>query len=255
MWRLLFLILMLAGLPAPAARAQAFGPPLPLEHLLVLLDRHGNPRFTFGSYYTEWQNPFTIRLTAFNTSILQPVSATVRVVGDTPASPLFEGTYAMGPRWAVGFWFNPLRREHLRKKVKPIGFDTLVDLNLRRDVDLADLHLTYYGPSGLSAQVGYYREHGTISDFSAQRAKDRSYKLVSWNVWLTERLDVRAHRLLITPFVSAGYHPSVGLNHAVSVLTGVSVSFNRRLSLSGSVWWFDLSDPSTRITGGLVYRL
>jgi hypothetical protein len=44
-------------------------------------------------------------------------------------------------------------------------------------------------------------------------------------------------------------------------MTGVAVTFNEQLSLSGSGtraaggWWLDLANPATRITAGLVYRL
>jgi hypothetical protein len=123
---------------------------------------------------------------------------------------------------------------------------------------------------GLSAQLGYYHERGTIhltdrnpmpgGKTMVSRAE---YRLGSWNVWLTQRLDVFwKNRLVVdrlysqvVPFVSAGYYPSASLNHATSVLAGVGITYRDRLSLSGSVWVFDLAHPATRITAGLVYRL
>jgi hypothetical protein len=38
-------------------------------------------------------------------------------------------------------------------------------------------------------------------------------------------------------------------------MTGAGFSINDRLSLSGSVWLFDLSHTATRVTAGLEYRL
>ena len=48
---------------------------------------------------------------------------------------------------------------------------------------------------------------------------------------------------------------SVVVNHASSILTGVAATFNERISLSGSVWFFDLSHSATRVTAGVVVQL
>jgi hypothetical protein len=140
--------------------------------------------------------------------------------------------------------------------------EKFIPLDLERDTDLMDFHVIYSLPRGLSAQAGYYREHGTIRDNSPAPLPSRDYTLTSFNFWLTQRLDVFARGRLtsrrldaqVVPFVSAGYHTASELNHAASILTGIAITFKEQLSLSGSVWWFDLSDPATRITGGLVYR-
>jgi hypothetical protein len=226
---------------------------VPTELILVLLDKSGHTRFTLGAYAAQWENPFRVKVVTFSPALEEVVSQKVRATASTPASPLFEGSYTVSRRWSVGFWYNPIRSERLRKSVQLA--DSIVDLNLERHTDLADLHVIYYAPRGLSAQIGYYHESGTIHDRSSARLPDRDYTLVSWNAWVTQRLDVRARGRIITPFVSFGYHPSTGLEHAVSFLTGAAVTFNERISLSGTLWLFDLSRPATRITGGLVVRL
>jgi hypothetical protein len=226
---------------------------VPTALILVLLDKSGHPRFVLGAYAAQWENPFKVKVATFSPALEQVVSGQVRAIASTPVSPLFEGTYAVSRRWSVGFWYNPIRGERLRKSVQLA--DSIVDLNLERDTDLADLHVIYYAPRGLSAQLGYYHESGTLHDRGSARLPDRDYTLVSWNAWVTQRLDVRARGRVITPFVSFGYHPSSGLEHAASFLAGAAVTFNERISLSGSFWLFDLSRPATRITGGLVVRL
>jgi hypothetical protein len=263
------LVYFLAGPTVRPARAQSFGPPVPTELVLVLLDREGSVRFTLASYYTAWENPFRLTVTTFSpgrASLGLPgaVSQTYRLVANTPASPLVEGNYVLTRRWSVGFWYNPIRGERLRTMVMPAELP--VDLNLTRDTDLGDIHVIYYGHHGLSAQVGYYHEHGTIQgqqdDVQGTRTLRRNYTLVSWNAWLTQRLDLFTHSRLtsdrldahLIPFVSFGYHASSGLNHATSVLTGVAVTFGEKISLSGSVWLFDLRNTATRITGGLVIQ-
>jgi hypothetical protein len=249
----------LSGFGAPA-RAQMFGPPVPTELVLVLLDREGSVRFTLSGYYTAWENPFRVPVTVSSDLLDRQVTRQFRLVGDTAASPLFEGMYVLSRRWGVGFWYNPIRGERLRQTVQVA--EKFVPLNLERDTDLADLHVVYTGAHGTSAQLGFYRERGTYRDLNPQPIPPRDYTLQSWNVWLTQRLDMfvpgrlTSNRLdaHLVPFVSAGYHGASGLNHAVSVLTGVAVTFGERISLSGSVWLFDLSNPATRITGGLVVR-
>ena len=236
---------------APAC-AQSFGPPVPTDLILVLLDKSGHQRFTLASYAAQWENPFRITVRTFSPALGEVVSEKVRVIASTPASPLFEGTYALSRRWSVGFWYNPIRGERLRQSVQLA--DVPVDLNLERDTDLTDVHVIYYAPHGLSAQLGYYHESGTIHNRAGAGPTGRDYTLASWNAWVTQRLDVRARGRVITPFVSFGYHPSSGLAHAASFLTGAAITFNERISLSGSLWLFDLSRPATRITGGLVVR-
>lgn len=246
-------------------RAQSFGPPVPTELILVLLDRHGNQRFTLGMYSAFWENPFRVTVRTDSPALislgLNPVvSRKVSLIGETSASPLFEGTYALSARWSVGFWYNPIH-DRGRQQIVQIA-DTVRGMAVRRDAELADLHVTYYAPHGRSAQLGYYYESGRIgirtSDLQAnptyefQRSDDT---LGSWNLWLTQRWDARSGSRLITPFVSLGYHSSSSLGHASSILTGVAVTFNARISLSGSFWLFDLAHPASRITGGLVYRL
>ncbi len=89
---------------------------------------------------------------------------------------------------------------------------------------------------------------------SEVRRLQDDYALKSWNVWVTQRLDVKWRERLVTPFVWAGYHTASELNRAVSLMLGVAVTFNEKLSLSASLWRFDLSNPATRITAGVVYR-
>jgi len=249
----LFVSLWFIVFASPPACAQSFGPPVPTDLILVLLDKSGHARFTLGAYAAQWENPFRVTVRTFSPALGEVVSGKVRAIASTPASPLFEGTYALSGRWSVGFWYNPIRGERLRKSVQLA--DSIVDLNLERDTDLADFHVIYYAPRGLSAQIGYYHESGTIHDRSSARLPDRDYTLLSWNAWVTQRLDVRARGRVITPFMSFGYHPSSSLEHATSFLTGAAITFNERISLSGTLWLFDLSRPATRITGGLVVRL
>jgi hypothetical protein len=259
---LVSLLLFLATSIAAPVRAQSFGPPVPTELVLVLLDREGSVRFTLSSYYAQWQNPFQGKVTAFSPALRRRITVPFRLLGATPSSPLFEGNYVLSRRWSVGFWYNPIRGERLEQTVQVA--ERFVALNRERDTDLADVHLMYYGHHGMTAQLGYYHESGTIQNRgSARLVSRRDYTLVSWNFWLTQRLDVFTHGRLtsdrldahLIPFVSLGYHTSSGLKHATSVLTGVAVTFSEKISLSGSVWLFDLlGDTATRITGGLVIQ-
>lgn len=257
----LFAFLLLTFAFCEAAGAQSFGPPVPTELVLVLLDREGNVRFTLSGFYAAWQNPFQVTASVRSNLLNRRVTKTFRLFAATPSSPLLEGTYVLSRRWGVGFWYNPIRGERLQQTVGVA--EKFVALDLERDTDLADLHVMYYAPHGLTAQVGYYREQGTIRDRSPNPAPSRNYTLHSFNVWLTQRLDVffpgrltydRLDAHLI-PFISAGYHPSSDLNHAASILTGVAVTFSEKISLSGSVWLFDVGgNTATRITGGLVMQ-
>ena len=242
------------------ASAQSFEPPVPTERVLVLLDREGNVRFTLSGFYTSWENPFRVSVSTSSALLGRTVTRDFSLTADTPASPLFEGTYQVGRRWGVGFWYNPIRGERLQTTVQVA--EKFIPLDLERDTDLMDFHVIYSLPRGLSTQLGYYREHGTIDDRSALPLPSRDYTLNSWNVWLTQRLDVFTRGRLnsprldahLVPFVSMGYFPASSLNHATNVLTGIALTYREQLSLSASVWWFDLDNPATRITGGLVYH-
>jgi hypothetical protein len=235
------------------ARAQSFGPPVQANVILQFFDRQGNARFTLGTYYAQWENPFRVAVTTVSPALnFQPVSGTFRLVGETPASPLFEGTYTLSRRWRVGFWYNPIRGERLRKVVQVA--DVPIALDLSRDTDMGDLHVVYYGPRGLSAQVGYFRERGKVQDRSDERLPSTRYTRVSWNFWVTQRLDAHVRGRLVTPFLSAGYHPASSLEYPVSLQPGIGVVLNEHLSLSGSVWFFNLKHSFTRVTGGLEYR-
>jgi hypothetical protein len=212
----ILLLLLLAGPVVGPARAQSFGPPVPTELVLVLLSREGNVRFTLSSFYASWQNPFQVQVRTFSNALQRRVSSQHRLLAATPSSPLFEGSYYLSRRWSVGFWYNPIRGERLQETVQVA--ERFVYLNLQRDTDLADVHVTYHGSRGLSGD-----------------------RLES------DRLNVR-----LVPFVSLGYHASSNLNRAASVLTGIAVTYDERVSLSTSIWMFDLSNTATRITGGLV---
>jgi hypothetical protein len=234
-------------------RAQSFGPPVQTNVILQYFDRQGNARFTLAAYFAQWEVPVSIPVTVVSPALnFQTVSRNFRLTGDSPASPLIEGTYTLSPRWRIGFWYNPIRGERVRKTVQVA--DVVVPLDLERDTDLADLHVIYYGPRGLSAQIGYLRESATIRDRSTEKLPSTSYRAVSWNFWVTKRLDARVRGRLVTPFVSFGYHPASSQMHAVSVQPGVAVILNERLSLSGSVWFFNQNHTFTRVTGGLEYR-
>jgi hypothetical protein len=250
------------GLCCGSARAQTFGPPVPTELVLVLLDREGTVRFTLASYYTLWENPFRLTLLRMDGSATRTVTRTAQ----TPSSPLIEGTYVLSRRWSAGFWYNPIRGERLKGPLNPFPDERSQPVNMERDVDLADLHVAYNSPHGLSVQLGYYREDGTYRDLLTEPALITKYRFRSWNIWFNQRLDLlfrgrlttdRLGRRLMThfiPFLSAGYHTSGALGHPVSALAGLAVTYNDRVSLSGSVWLFDLAHPSTRITGGLVVQ-
>jgi hypothetical protein len=235
------------------ARAQSFGPPVQMDVILQFFDRQGHARFTLATYYAQWENPFRVGVTTVSPALnFQPVSGSFRLVGETPASPLFEGTYTLSPRWRVGFWYNPIRGERLRKAVQVA--DVPIALDLERDTDMGDLHVVYYGPRGLSAQVGYYRERQKVTDRSPEHLPASRFTRVSWNFWVTQRLDAHVRGRLVTPFLSVGYHPASSLEYPVSLQPGVAVVLNEHLSLSGSVWLFDLKHTYTRVTGGVEYR-
>jgi hypothetical protein len=211
-------------------------------------------RFLLAAYYTEWQNPY--RVTVAGTSgvpDVHRVSRTVRVVSATPASPLVQATYLPSRHLQVGFWYNPIRGEHLEKRVR-LAPDLNVRLDLDRDVDLADLHVRYLWPHGWAVQIGYYRERGTLRDRSVAPPIRSDYTLVSWNFWLTKELRRRAFGRPTLLFFEAGCHPSSGLNHAASLLAGSAISLSGPLRLSGSVWLFDLARPATRVTAGFTYQ-
>jgi len=238
------------------AHSQALTPDVHPEDHLALPDVWKDGRFLLSAYCTWWQNPYRVTLSA--TSIVPPpphsVSRTVRVVGDTPASPVVEVTYAPSQHWRAGIWYNPIRGEHLGSHVK-LAPDQNVHLNLDRDVDLADLHVRYLWPHGLSVQIGYYREHGTVrGDLNMVSQSGRDYTLVSWNFWLTKQLVRQVFRRPTILFFETGYHPSSGLNHAASLLAGSAISLNGHLRFSSSVWLFDLARPATRITAGFAYQ-
>src|SRR5437588_774533 len=98
-----FLALVLEGALAGVSHAQIFVPSLPAE------EHPGTaaPRFTLGAYGAEWENPFRVTVSTVSRQMnFRVVSRTVRVVGDTPASPLLEGKYSLGRRWTLGFWYN-----------------------------------------------------------------------------------------------------------------------------------------------------
>jgi hypothetical protein len=257
--RLLFFLSLL--IIAGPGRAQSFGPPVPTELVLVLLKRDANVRFTLSAFYTAWENPFQVTASVRSDLLNRRVTQTFKLFPSTPASPLFEGTYVLNRHWGVGFWYNPIRGERLQQTVGVA--EKFVALDLERNTDLADFHVMYYGPRGLAAQLGYYHESGTIHDRGPNPAPDRDYTLNSFNAWLTQRLDVFFRDRLtsdrldahLVPFVSAGYHPASGLNHAASVLTGVALTFSEKISLSGSVWLFDVGgNTATRVTGGVVIQ-
>src|SRR5207249_825607 len=153
-------------------------------------------------------------------------------IGDTPASPLFEAKYNLSRHWSLGLWYNPIRGERIHKTVQPSNFDVPYQIDLSRDTDLGDFHVIYYGPKGLTGQLGYYRETGTIHNRAVSPQQSSDYTLISWNAWVTKGFDFKVRGRELTPFISAGYHPSSGLNHATSILTGIAYTFNERVSLS-----------------------
>jgi hypothetical protein len=223
-----------------------------------------NLRFLVAAYYTQWQNPY--RILVGGTSLIptptrsapRMVSQTVRLTARTPASPLVEGRYSFGRPWgwSAGAWYNPVRGERLRKVVRFVDApDVTIPLDLKRDATLMDFYVRYSTRRGLAAQLGYYRERGTVrgqaNPGSTPAIGRQDYTLVSWDFWLAQQIERQAFHHPTALFIEAGYHPSAGLNHAVSLLGGTTISVNQRLRLSSSVWLFDLSHPSTRITAGL----
>jgi hypothetical protein len=256
----LLILLLLAAMGAPAHALQ-----FSAEVLTREARREGDPdrrlQFRASGFYTAWENPFQVRVTRFSELLGREVTRSFRVVAGTPVSPLIEGVYVVKRGWKVGFWYNPIRGEQLRKTVQIAdGFEPL---NLERDTDLADVHLIHIGRRGLVGQLGYYRERGRVRDRNNGTRSD--YSLQSWNVWLSQRIDTLVrHRLLIKrpsaqvmPFVSVGYHPASGMNHAVSVLAGFTIVSRQRFGLSATAWLFDVADPdhtATRITVGLSYE-
>lgn len=254
--RLLPLPALLVGLltagGAPA-RAQSFGPPVKSAVILEFFDSKGNTRFTLATFYAQWKNPFRTTIKTVSPALgFAPVSRQVTLAGDPRASALFEGTYTASQRWRIGFWYNPVRGERLKALVQVVDVPVSVDLD--RDTDLMDLHAVYYGPNGLSAQLGYYQERGTLRDRSPAQVPSVKYRRSSPNVWVTKAWELRAGDRLVTPSVSLGYHSSSDLDRAVSVMTAAGVSFNERFSASASVWLFDFPRNRTRITGGIEYR-
>jgi len=114
-WQRIFWLgsfLLLPGLGSEPARAQRF-----FAEGVVLV---GEPRFTLTLQYASWENPFHVIVSVPGGPEVDfgRVSRTVRVVADTPASPLLEAEYRLGSRWRAGFWFNPIRGERLRQTVQ-----------------------------------------------------------------------------------------------------------------------------------------
>lgn len=250
LWWTSVCLLLAAGTPV---RAQSFGPPVKTAVILEFFDSQGNTRFTLSTYYAQWKNPFQMTVRTVSPALgFLPVSRQVTLVGEPRASMLFEGTYTINQRWRVGFWFNPVRGERIRALIQVV--DVPVNVDLERDSDLMDLHAIYYGPKGLSAQLGYYRERGTVRDRNPSPVPSARYRRSSPNAWVTKAWELRAGERLITPSVSLGYHSSSDLERAVSVMTAAGVSFNERFSASGSVWLFDFPRNRTRITAGVEYR-
>src|SRR4051794_34776139 len=143
------------ALCAPA-RAQSFGPQLAT---VLITGQEGNPRFRLAAYLAAWDNPFRVEVRTFSPALnslgLDPiVGRKFNLIGKTAASPLIEGSYAISPRWAVGFWYNSIQ-DHAPQRIVQIA-DVRLGLSLRRSADLGDLHVIYVGRGGLSAQIGYY---------------------------------------------------------------------------------------------------
>jgi hypothetical protein len=208
-------------------------------------------RLRVGAYLALWENPFLVDV-PYTDPDLNPMTRTFRLVPDTPPSPLIEATYRLNRRWSVGLWYNPIRGEQLRATVRVAG--QARRLELERDADLADLHLLYTGPGGLSAQLGYYRERDRIRQRTTQGVIPIDDTLVSWNFWVAQQLTARLRGCRLTPYVSMGYHAGADLGDAVSFQGGVALEISQRLKLSGSVWLFDLSHTATRVTSGLAYE-
>jgi hypothetical protein len=243
---------LLTAVGGPAG-AQSFGPPVKSAVILEFFDSKGNTRFTLATFYAQWKNPFRTTIKTVSPALgFVPVSRQVTLAGDPRASALFEGTYTASKRWRIGFWYNPVRGERLKALVQVV--DVPVNVDLERDTDLMDLHAVYYGPNGLSAQLGYYQERGTLHDRSPEQVPSVKYRRSSPNLWVTKAWELRAGDRLVTPSVSLGYHSSSDLDRAVSLMTGAGVSFNERFSASGSIWLFDFPRNRTRVTAGVEYR-
>src|SRR5204863_212547 len=91
-------------------------PPVTIAQDMVV-KRAANVRFTLSSFYAAWQNPFQVSASVRSELLNRRVTQTFRLFAATPASPLLEGTYVLGRRWGVGFWYNPIRGERLQKTV------------------------------------------------------------------------------------------------------------------------------------------
>jgi hypothetical protein len=248
-------LLLLSGMVIKTVPAQSFGPPLTGEVLYQLQEREGTTHLSLASYAAWWSNPVLHRvsrsLPGFGRSG-SPQTHQLVQMGETTTSLLLEATYTLGQRWSVGGWYNPIRGERVREVLRSGGGSVMSDFV--RDIDMADVYVSYYGERGFSAQVGYQRQHENIQGRRFSSALHPT--LVSWNVWLTQRVDGRADCFLITPFVSAGYYPASSFDYSLSALVGLAITFDERLSLSTSAWWFGVlrSSPPLRLTGGLVYR-
>jgi hypothetical protein len=213
------------------------------------------PALVVGVYYTRWQNPFRLTLSTVvpdGAGGFEVVRREVRRIAGGPASPVFDVRGAVGRNFWLGLWHNPVRGERLQTKVTLIP-GVVRQVDLVRDVNLTDLHLRYSGPDGLGAQVGYYWERGSSVDQSDDSRAE--YHIRSWNLWLVKELALEAGGRPVSVIIEIGYHTAGSLSHPFSLLSGAAVDLNAQLRLAGSLWLFDVSEPSVRLTLGLLYQL
>jgi hypothetical protein len=227
-----------------AARAQFFTPPT--NPLLVRIARAPGEqveRLRAGAYAAQW-----------TLGSYQSAGATVR--RDSSPGLLVSADYFLSEQVSIGGWWNRFSGSD-RQTGRPDLPRHVADFA----VQFWDIHVTYYLPEawapGWSLQVGHTSLHSheelvlLLGGQSTGRTED------TLNLWIAKTQPLRARRALgsrhpVVLFGSIGYYPSASFHRAASLILGGSVDLSPRVSVSGSAWLEDLSDPDLRATVGLV---
>jgi hypothetical protein len=223
-------------LPVQESRANIFIPPQQPTRLKRLL---------LGAMYANWD------VAGFSGGRgLGKVDLSAR------SSPLITADYYLNDHLSVGAWYNPVGLSGR------VGGVTALD----GTAHFWDAHATWYFKHGLSVQSGLSHisenlkttttiggsEPGTIALSRGRRLKNNK---TSVNLWLSKTQTVTHGLHGLTLYGSFGYYPSSDFDHALNIIAGGSVGLLPNISLTGSVWWYNLQGQvETRATVGIAAR-